>query len=71
MQIGQAKFGMQTLNQSLCMLFLRKAITLEDALGRSSDADELKTMIAQAQTGGPGPGGQGAPPRPPIARQGG
>jgi twitching motility protein PilT len=46
MQIGQTKFGMQTMNQSLCELFLKKAISLEDALGHSSDVDELKTMIA-------------------------
>jgi twitching motility protein PilT len=52
MQIGQAKFGMQTMNQSLCDLFLRRQITLEDALGRSSDVDELRTMIANAQSGG-------------------
>src|SRR5215468_10693547 len=32
MQVGQAKFGMQTLNQSLCDLFLRRLITLEDCL---------------------------------------
>jgi twitching motility protein PilT len=50
MQIGQPKFGMQTLNQSLCSLYVRRLITLEDCLGRSSDADELKTMIAQAQS---------------------
>jgi twitching motility protein PilT len=66
MQIGQAKFGMQTLNQCLCNLFLRRIITLEEALGRSSDQDELKTIItnAQANQGGGGAG----PTRPPAAR---
>ena len=49
MQIGQAKHGMQTLNQALCELFLRRLITLEDAMSRSGDAEELKNMIA---TGG-------------------
>ena len=75
MQIGQTKFGMQTFNQALCNLFLRRMITLEEALGRSSDVDELKTMIANAQSGGPGPGGappmmgqSGGPQRPPMAR---
>ncbi len=68
MQIGQAKYGMQTLNQSLCALFLRRMVTLEDAMGRSSDPEELKTMIAQAQMGG---SGSGSPQRPPVARQGG
>jgi twitching motility protein PilT len=73
MQIGQAKFGMQTFNQSLCGMFLKRMITLEEALGRSSDAEELKTMIAQAQSGGPTSGGTpyGSPVRPPLSRGGG
>jgi twitching motility protein PilT len=45
MQIGQSKFGMQTLNQSLCSLYLSKTVTLDTALGASSEVDELKTMI--------------------------
>ena len=48
MQIGQAKFGMQTMNQSLCDLYMRKLISLEDALGHTSELDELKTMILNA-----------------------
>ncbi|ACL64014.1 twitching motility protein [Anaeromyxobacter dehalogenans 2CP-1] len=46
MQVGQAKFGMQTFNQSLAMAFAKRLITLEEALGRSSDAEELKNIIA-------------------------
>ena len=45
MQIGQEKFGMQTMNQSLASLFLRRMITMEHALGRSSDPEELRNMI--------------------------
>ncbi len=45
MQIGQSKFGMQSMNQSLCDLYLRKVITLDDALSHTSEVDELKTMI--------------------------
>ncbi len=45
MQVGQDKFGMQTMNQSLYSLVARRLITLDDALGRSSDPDELKQMI--------------------------
>ncbi|HEY4241060.1 MAG TPA: type IV pilus twitching motility protein PilT [Kofleriaceae bacterium] len=45
MQIGQQKFGMQTMNQSLCDLYLRKLITIEDCIGHSSDTEELKSMI--------------------------
>ncbi len=60
MQIGQSKHGMCTMNQSLCDLFLRRLITLDDALARSSDVDELKTLIASA---GSSPGGGAQPGR--------
>ncbi len=52
MQIGQTKFGMQTFNQSLCALYLKGMITLEEALGRSSEVDELRTMIQQGNMTG-------------------
>jgi twitching motility protein PilT len=62
MQIGQSKFGMQTMNQALHELYaVKKLITLEEAMARSSDHDELKTMIAN--TGSPGSGGTGATAR--------
>ncbi|HEY4716247.1 MAG TPA: type IV pilus twitching motility protein PilT [bacterium] len=57
MQVGQAKFGMQTLNQSLYSLYTRRLITLEDATGYSPDLDEFKQML---QSGGITPG-MGAP----------
>ena len=59
MQIGQTKYGMQTMNQSLCNLFVRRQITLESALSRSSDMEELKTMIASAQSGNAAPAQRG------------
>ncbi len=46
MQIGQDKFGMQTLNQSLADLYQRRLVSMEDALHRSSDPDELSNLIA-------------------------
>jgi twitching motility protein PilT len=46
MQMGQEKFGMQTLNQSLADLYQRRLVTLEDATARSSDPDELANIIA-------------------------
>jgi twitching motility protein PilT len=49
MQMGQTKFEMQTMNQSLCDLFLRKIIGYEDAIARSSAPDELNEMIAAKQ----------------------
>jgi len=45
MQVGQEKFGMQTMNQSLASLYQRRMISLEDALGRSPDHDELRNLI--------------------------
>jgi twitching motility protein PilT len=47
MQIGQEKFGMQTMNQSLASLYARRLISMDDALGRSSDVDELRNLINQ------------------------
>jgi len=45
MQTGQAKFGMQTMNQSLFDLYSRRLITYEDAVGRSPVPEELIAMI--------------------------
>ena len=47
MQIGQDKFGMQTMNQSLASLFQRRQITLDDAIARSSDPEELRKLISE------------------------
>jgi twitching motility protein PilT len=47
MQTGQEKLGMQTMNQSLATLYQRRLITLEAALGASSNRDELEQMIAR------------------------
>jgi twitching motility protein PilT len=52
MQVGQAKFGMQTMNQSLLASYLRRDITLEDAVGRSSDPDEFRNLMTAAQNAG-------------------
>ncbi|MBI2212019.1 MAG: type IV pilus twitching motility protein PilT [Acidobacteria bacterium] len=67
MQTGQAKYGMQTFNQSLATLYFKKAITLDTAISRSSNPDELQEMISrgagalQPQGGG---SAAGARPRP-------
>ncbi len=45
MQTGQDKYGMQTFNQSLATLHHKRQITLEVAMQRSSNADELKELI--------------------------
>jgi twitching motility protein PilT len=45
MQVGQDKYAMQTLNQSLFSLYQRRLITQEEAMNRSLEADELKMMM--------------------------
>ncbi|MFO0594187.1 MAG: type IV pilus twitching motility protein PilT [Myxococcaceae bacterium] len=64
MQVGQAKFGMQTFNQALAALLSRKIISMDEAFGRTSDPDELKNIVASG--GGqalPGHQASGAVPR--------
>ena len=46
LQLGQEKFGMQTLNQALASLVNKKIISEEDAYNRSSDIEELKQTIS-------------------------
>lgn len=46
MQVGQTKFGMQTMNQALLSLVQHHQITLEDAMDRSHNPDELRQMIS-------------------------
>ncbi len=50
MQIGQSKHHMLTMNQSLNSLYQQGIISLEDALGRSSDPDELRNMIVSQES---------------------
>jgi twitching motility protein PilT len=56
MQTGQAKFGMQTMNQSLLDLYVKGHISYEDALGRSSVPEELTTMLQRLSSA---PSGRG------------
>ena len=48
MQTGQAQSGMQTMNQSLFNLCMRRIVTREDALARSTEPDELDAMLTKA-----------------------
>jgi twitching motility protein PilT len=47
MQTGQDKLGMQTANQSLASLHMKRLITLETAMTASSNKDELQDMITR------------------------
>jgi twitching motility protein PilT len=60
MQVGQEKFGMQTFNQALATLVLTKQITVDQALSKSSNAEELQEAINR----GVGLTQQQGPPRP-------
>jgi twitching motility protein PilT len=65
MQSGQDKFGMQTFNQALATAYFQKQITLEVAMARSSNTDELQEMInrgAGLNRNQPAPLAKGAAP---------
>ena len=49
MQMGQGKHGMITLNQSLHGLLQRRIVSVEEAMSRSYDPEELRQMMAGAQ----------------------
>lgn len=50
MQMGQTKFGMQTMNQALVALYQQRTITLEEALIWSHDPDELRDTLDRKAT---------------------
>ena len=64
MQTGQDKFGMQTFNQALASLYLNRQITLDVAMQRTSNADELKDLIERGSGLNNAYAGQGKPPLP-------
>src|SRR5262249_42010915 len=80
MQTGQDKYGMQTFNQSLVSLYFKKQITLEMAMTRSSNPDELQDLInrgaaglqgqPQKTPGTPTQGGGPSRPQAPLGRVG-
>ena len=53
MQTGNDKFGMQTLNQSLAALYRKRDITLETALGISSNTEELLDLVGRGRNPNP------------------
>ncbi len=48
MQVGQSRFSMQTMNQSLATLYQGGKINLDDAFSKSNDLMELKQMLGHA-----------------------
>src|ERR1043166_315289 len=47
MQVGQSKFGMQTMSQALIGLVQRNLITPEAALGHATEIEEVRMMLGQ------------------------
>ena len=64
MQTGQEKYGMQTFNQALATLYHKRQITLDVAMQRSSNADELKDLIERGAGLNNGMGGAEKPAMP-------
>ena len=64
MQVGQNRYGMVTLNQNLVILVQKRQISVEEALGRTSELDELRTMLVNAGISMSGP-----PPAPPTRQR--
>jgi twitching motility protein PilT len=58
MQVGQDKYSMQTLNQSLYALFQKRLISQDEAMSRSLEVDELRMMMEGRTTAH----AHGAPP---------
>ena len=56
MQTGQDKYGMQTFNQALATLYHKRQITMDTALQRSSNVDELRELIDRGSGVNPGNG---------------
>jgi len=52
MQVGQTKFGMQTMTQSLTELYHRRLISYDEAIGHATELDELRTMLGAPPTAG-------------------
>jgi twitching motility protein PilT len=67
MQVGQDKYQMQTLNQSLFSLFQRRLISHEEAVGRSVEPEELRMMM-EGRTSMGNAIAPGAPVTPPGRR---
>ncbi len=52
MQTG-VKFGMQTMNMALYDLYMRHQISFQEALGASTDPDDLKRLLQRSGVGAP------------------
>jgi len=51
MQVGQARYGMQTMTQALVALVQRGLVTADEALGHATELEEMKVMLGQSRVG--------------------
>jgi twitching motility protein PilT len=51
MQVGQEKFGMRTMNQSLLELYQKRLITRDEAIRRSPNLEEFSQMMTRVHVG--------------------
>jgi twitching motility protein PilT len=49
LQVGQIKFGMQTMSQSLVDLFQRRLISHDEAIGHATELDEVRSAIGPSR----------------------
>jgi twitching motility protein PilT len=50
MQVGQTKFGMQTMTQSLVALVQQNYVTIDEAVGHATEIDEVRQMLGVSRT---------------------
>jgi twitching motility protein PilT len=51
LQVGQIKFGMQTMSQSLVDLYQRRLISYDEAIGHATELDEVRSMLGAPPSG--------------------
>src|SRR5437660_7246827 len=51
MQVGQSRYGMQTMSQSLVALVQQNLITTDEAIGHATEIEEIRTMLGQPRLG--------------------
>lgn len=71
MQTGQEKYGMQTFNQALATAYFQRQVTLELAMQRSHNQDELQELVNRGSglIHAQGGGAPGQPQRPGMPGQ--
>jgi len=51
MQVGQQKFGMQTMSQSLVALVQKNLVSPEEAVGHATEIEEMRNMLGLSRVG--------------------